>query len=196
MVTPTTPPPLLRTSEALSLVSNHGQAWAGSSTAENGQHGAAFFRRMFKTGYEKKENEHPPWIFCINILICKHIFIYIYDYLYIYIYQWLILILVVSWTNSEIWSDSGAFLGYGFLRKQRMAILETSGWNNSDPKNKLVGGLNPSEKYESQLGWWEQPNINGKVKNGHQTTNQILTGLMIWNIFNIFYYIFICFCVK
>ena len=34
----------------------------------------------------------------------------------------------------------------------------------------LVGGLNPSEKYESQLGWLFP--IYGKIKNGNQTTNQ------------------------
>ena len=34
----------------------------------------------------------------------------------------------------------------------------------------LVGGLNPSEKYESQLGWLFP--IYGKIKNGKQTTNQ------------------------
>ena len=28
------------------------------------------------------------------------------------------------------------------------------------------------EKYERQLGWWDKPNINGKIKNGNQTTNQ------------------------
>ena len=27
-------------------------------------------------------------------------------------------------------------------------------WNPIKQKKKLVGGLNPSEKYESQLGWW------------------------------------------
>ena len=34
----------------------------------------------------------------------------------------------------------------------------------------LVGGLKPSEKYESQLGWLFP--IYGKIKNGNQTTNQ------------------------
>ena len=34
----------------------------------------------------------------------------------------------------------------------------------------LVGGLNPSEKYESQLGWLFP--IYGKIKHGNQTTNQ------------------------
>ena len=32
------------------------------------------------------------------------------------------------------------------------------------PNKSLVGGFNRSEKYESQLGWWMQPNINGKIK--------------------------------
>ena len=31
-------------------------------------------------------------------------------------------------------------------------------------------------KNMSQLGWWKQPNISGKRKNGNQTTNQMLTG--------------------
>ena len=35
----------------------------------------------------------------------------------------------------------------------------------------LVGGLNPSEKYESHLGWLFP--IYGKIKNGNQTTNQM-----------------------
>ena len=35
----------------------------------------------------------------------------------------------------------------------------------------LVGGLNPSEKYERQLGWLFP--IYGKIENGNQTTNQI-----------------------
>ena len=34
----------------------------------------------------------------------------------------------------------------------------------------LVGGLNPSEKYENQLGWLFP--IYGKIKDGNQTTNQ------------------------
>ena len=37
----------------------------------------------------------------------------------------------------------------------------------------LVGGLNPSEKYESQLGWLCP--IYGKIKLMFQTTNQILS---------------------
>ena len=36
----------------------------------------------------------------------------------------------------------------------------------------LVGGLNPSEKSESQLGWWNSQYM-GKLKNGNQTSNQI-----------------------
>ena len=36
----------------------------------------------------------------------------------------------------------------------------------------LVVFSHPSEKYERQLGWFEIPNINGKIKNGFQTTNQ------------------------
>ena len=35
----------------------------------------------------------------------------------------------------------------------------------------LVGGLNPSEKYERQLGWLATQYM-GKYKNGNQTTNQ------------------------
>ena len=38
----------------------------------------------------------------------------------------------------------------------------------------LVGGWFTPLKNMSQLGWWQQPNINGKIKNGNQTTNQFL----------------------
>ena len=37
----------------------------------------------------------------------------------------------------------------------------------------LVGGLNPSEKYESQLGWLATQYFWENSKNGNQTTNQI-----------------------
>ena len=36
----------------------------------------------------------------------------------------------------------------------------------------LVGGLNPSEKYESQLGWLETQYIWANKIHGNQTTNQ------------------------
>ena len=41
----------------------------------------------------------------------------------------------------------------------------------------MVGGLNPSEKYEF-VNWDDDiPHIweNGKIKNGNQTTNQMLS---------------------
>ena len=41
----------------------------------------------------------------------------------------------------------------------------------------LVGGLNPSEKYESQLGWLFP--IYGKIKNGNQTTNQMWYNIIL-----------------
>ena len=37
----------------------------------------------------------------------------------------------------------------------------------------LDGGLNPSETYESQLGWWNSQ-LNGKTKQMFQTTNQTM----------------------
>ena len=41
----------------------------------------------------------------------------------------------------------------------------------------LVGGFNPSEKYESQLGWLFP--IYGKNKiHGNQTTNQLLKAII------------------
>ena len=36
----------------------------------------------------------------------------------------------------------------------------------------LVGGLNPSEKYESQLGWWNSQYFWENKIDGNQTTNQ------------------------
>ena len=51
-------------------------------------------------------------------------------------------------------------------------------WN---PKNvQQVGGLNPSEKYESQLGWLFP--IYGKIKNGNQTTNEASVIFDSWNL--------------
>ena len=42
----------------------------------------------------------------------------------------------------------------------------------------LVGGWATPLKNDGvrQLGWWQQPNISGKIKNGNQTTNQIHSG--------------------
>ena len=34
-------------------------------------------------------------------------------------------------------------------------------YNPSKSHDNLVGGLNPSEKYETQLGWWHSQ-LNGK----------------------------------
>ena len=42
----------------------------------------------------------------------------------------------------------------------------------------LVGGLNPSEKYESQLGWWNSQYME-KIKVMFQTTNQVYNHLII-----------------
>ena len=40
-------------------------------------------------------------------------------------------------------------------------IWQLKAQNFKHPKNKsLVGGFNPSEKYESQLGWWHSQYIN------------------------------------
>ena len=41
------------------------------------------------------------------------------------------------------------------------------------------GGLfsHPVLKNMSQLGWWKQPNINGKIENGNQTTNQLVNNI-------------------
>ena len=36
----------------------------------------------------------------------------------------------------------------------------------------LIGGLKPSEKYESQLGWLATQYFWENAKNGNQTTNQ------------------------
>ena len=41
-------------------------------------------------------------------------------------------------------------------------------------RNWLVGQGHPSEKYES-IGMMDIPNILGQIKNGHQTTNQMMT---------------------
>ena len=42
---------------------------------------------------------------------------------------------------------------------------------HSGIKPLLVGGFNPSEKYESQLGWWNSQSMQ-KIKFLFQTTNQ------------------------
>ena len=61
---------------------------------------------------------------------------------------------------------------------KRWTAGEIGTWQNQVPGHckkqlivLLVGGLNPSEKYESQLGWLFP--IYGKIKLMFQTTNQI-----------------------
>ena len=41
-----------------------------------------------------------------------------------------------------------------------------------DDYNYLVGGFNPSEKYESQLGWWHPIYEMEKIKIMFETINQ------------------------
>ena len=48
-----------------------------------------------------------------------------------------------------------------------------STYPDDTPNDSLVGGLNPSEKYESQLGWLFP--IYGKIKLMFQTINQQYT---------------------
>ena len=45
----------------------------------------------------------------------------------------------------------------------------------------LVVGEKPLWKiWVRQLGWWQKPNINGKIKNGNQTTNQNMFNSWKW----------------
>ena len=44
--------------------------------------------------------------------------------------------------------------------------------NQSNCRIKLVGGFNTSEKYESQLGWWNSQYFWENKIDGNQTTNQ------------------------
>ena len=51
-------------------------------------------------------------------------------------------------------------------------------WKNiylhSLPNSLLVGGLNPSEKYESQLGWWHSQYMESHKSHVPVTTNQYI----------------------
>ena len=57
------------------------------------------------------------------------------------------------------------------MTKRKVPKSETEAWRTIDC---LVIFRHPSEKWwsENQLGWWHKPNINGKIKNGNQSTNQ------------------------
>ena len=68
-------------------------------------------------------------------------------------------------------SDCRAWKTQNFRAVGRNSAQKSRPKSVVHPQKLLVGGLNPSEKYESQLGWLFQ--IYGKIKNGNQTTNQI-----------------------
>ena len=53
-----------------------------------------------------------------------------------------------------------------------MTALRSSNRNSLNPNDWLVVFRHPSEKYDV-VNWDDEiPNINGKIKNGNQTTNQ------------------------
>ena len=57
-----------------------------------------------------------------------------------------------------------------------VSCSESNGWKHLQISSTTTGWWlgHPSEKYERQLGWLDIPNINGKTKNGNQTTNQTM----------------------
>ena len=57
-----------------------------------------------------------------------------------------------SFNPNKIMGKTAMFARFSMLPKKKKRRL----WS-------LVGGLGPSEKYERQLGWWQKPNINGKM---------------------------------
>ena len=71
-------------------------------------------------------------------------------------------------------SDARPQRAVAALKSQRYGATDVSPKRGNSPNFKLVGGLNPSEKYESQLGWFFP--IYGKIINvpNHQPVKVIL----------------------
>ena len=116
----------------------------------------------------------------LYIYICRYIMIYIYTYIYIYdvIQFWK---LNISTKATQVWSPGWCHLARFFLRRAARCGSATgspsSGCMTAPQKNSgkwnifwsaviydwLVVEPYPSEKYESQLGWWNSQ-LNGKIK--------------------------------
>ena len=86
-----------------------------------------------------------------------------------------------------IFQHHGAYMGYGLMAHTTIDGHFTWFYHSNHKgktwqKTNLVGGLNPSEKYESQLGWLFP--ISGKIKNvpNHQPEILRMSLEVIWDI--------------
>ena len=118
----------------------------------------------------------------VYIYIYMYTYIYIYVYVYVYIYTLYIYIIIYIYVlihyigenlpYSDTWGSNFVPLLItllaragpctGLWKTKRLWIMFRTG-------NQLVGGFNPSEKYESQLGLLF---LYGQIKFMFQTTNQ------------------------
>ena len=96
-----------------------------------------------------------PYI--IHVLSIHYPYIHIYIYLYIHI---VIHVFEVNDSFLRIYCYSLQIYGYRYI----VVDIFDQIWLVVGPPLWKIG--------LRQLGWWKQPKISGKIKNGNQTTNQ------------------------
>ena len=119
--------------------------------------------------------------YCYNIYIYIYIYICIYLYIYLSIYIYICILYIISICICICISWSISYVSYMHLSQPlTMSGMQygSSGWGSPGshrPIFSLVGGFNPCEKYESQLGWlfpyiiwkikhvWNQPVFNERT---------------------------------
>ena len=125
------------------------------------------------------------------ICTCVYMNIYIYMYMCIYIYAYIYIYITHVYTYNYIYIYTYLFVHLSLVlyidkSQFRKQVLFASQHGEVGEVSEvlyihhLLGWLSdtgwwlghPSEKYESQLGWLFP--IYGKIKNGNQTTNQLL----------------------